>query len=76
MHANESGVDDISRLVVGCVFADLDPLRTGFLENVYEHALAFTRATLSIQLPTGCIQDRKEYQLRMYADARRWRVLA
>jgi GxxExxY protein len=40
MHADEAGVNRLSERVIGCVFQVIDTLGTGFLEKVYENALA------------------------------------
>jgi GxxExxY protein len=45
MHADGSGLNDLSRPVIGCAFTVLNTPRAGFAEKVYENALAIeTRA--------------------------------
>jgi len=41
MHADDSGLNDLSRMVIGCAFTVLNTLGAGFLEKVYENALAY-----------------------------------
>ncbi len=40
MHADADGLNGLSGRVIGCAFAVLNTLGTGFLEMVYENALA------------------------------------
>jgi GxxExxY protein len=40
MHADESEVNRLSERVIGCAFQVLNTLGAGFLEKVYENALA------------------------------------
>lgn len=40
MHADESGLNDISRLVIGGAFTGVNVLAVGFIGKVYESALA------------------------------------
>ena len=40
MHADEGRLDEVSRTVIGCAFAVINTLGAGFLEKVYENALA------------------------------------
>jgi GxxExxY protein len=40
MHADEVGVNRLSERIIGCVFRVLNSLGIGFLEKVYENALA------------------------------------
>ena len=40
MHADEAGVNRLSERVIGCAFQVLNSLGAGFLEKVYENALA------------------------------------
>ena len=40
-HANSDRLNDLSRRVIGCAFTVLNTLGAGFLEKVYENALAF-----------------------------------
>ena len=39
-HADEKRLNDLSRRVIGCAFTVLNTLGVGFLEKVYENALA------------------------------------
>jgi GxxExxY protein len=41
MHADDSGLNDLSGIVIGCAFTVMNTLGTGFLEKVYENALAY-----------------------------------
>ena len=41
MHADDSGLNDLSGIVIGCAFNVLNTLGAGFLEKVYENALAY-----------------------------------
>src|ERR1700722_291561 len=40
MHADEGGANRLSELVIGCAFRVINTLGSGFLEKVYENALA------------------------------------
>ncbi|MGD0102752.1 MAG: GxxExxY protein [Rhodopila sp.] len=40
MHADEIRLNELSGRVIGCAFAVLNTLGAGFLEKVYENALA------------------------------------
>ncbi len=40
MHADDGGLKDLSGAVIGCAFTVLNTLGAGFLEKVYENALA------------------------------------
>jgi GxxExxY protein len=40
MHADENRLNELSRGVIGCAFTVLNTLGVGFLEKVYENALA------------------------------------
>ena len=39
-HADNSGLNELSGRVIGCAFTVLNTLGVGFLEKVYENALA------------------------------------
>ena len=41
MHTDDSGLNTLSRLVIGDSFTVLNTLGAGFLEKVYENALAY-----------------------------------
>ena len=40
-HADSDSLNDLSRQVIGCAFTVLNTLGVGFLEKVYQNALAF-----------------------------------
>ena len=40
MHADDSGLNTLSGQIIGCAFTVLNTLGAGFLEKVYENALA------------------------------------
>jgi len=40
MHADEIRTNELSERIIGCAFRVLNTLETGFLEKVYENALA------------------------------------
>jgi GxxExxY protein len=40
MHADEIRLNELSGRIIGCAFTVLNTLEAGFLENVYENALA------------------------------------
>jgi GxxExxY protein len=40
MHADEAGVNRLSERIIGCAFRVMNTLGAGFLEKVYENALA------------------------------------
>ncbi len=40
MHADEGRLNEVSRTVIGCAFTVINTLGAGFLEKVYENALA------------------------------------
>jgi GxxExxY protein len=41
MHADQDRLNELSGLVIGCAFTVLNTLGSGFLEKVYENALAY-----------------------------------
>jgi len=41
MHADEIGASRLSERIIGCAFQVLNTLDSGFLEKVYENALAY-----------------------------------
>ncbi len=41
MNANEARINDLSKLVIGCALAVANTLGAGFVEKVYENALAY-----------------------------------
>jgi GxxExxY protein len=40
-HADGTRLNELSRVIIGCAFTVLNTLGAGFLEKVYENALAF-----------------------------------
>jgi len=54
-HADNSELNELSGRVIGCAFTVLNTLGAGFLEKVYENALAFElrAAGLSAAQPYG-----------------------
>jgi NAD(P)H-hydrate repair Nnr-like enzyme with NAD(P)H-hydrate dehydratase domain len=40
MHGDETAINRISECVTGCAFGEMNKLGRGFLEKVYENALA------------------------------------
>ena len=55
MHADENGLNDLSRQVIGCAFTVLNVLGAGFPENVYENALTLElrKAGLAVEQQHG-----------------------
>ena len=55
MHADDDQLNAVSRQVIGCAFTVLNTLGVGFLERVYENALAheIRKAGLSVQQQHG-----------------------
>jgi GxxExxY protein len=55
MHADESGVNRLLERIIGCAFQVLNTLGAGFLEKVYENALAheLRRAGLTVAQQQG-----------------------
>ena len=41
MNANEARINNLSKLVIGCALAVANTLGSGFVEKVYENALAY-----------------------------------
>lgn len=54
-HADSTRLNDLSRLVIGSAFTVLNTLEAGFLEKVYENALAYEmrEAGLSVVQQSG-----------------------
>jgi len=48
MNANRPALDAISNRIIGCAFMVANTLGTGFLEKVYENALAFELRTAGL----------------------------
>ncbi len=57
MHANAQRANELSRQVIGCSFTVLNILGAGFLEKVYENALAceLREAGLAVEQQHGLI---------------------
>jgi GxxExxY protein len=55
MHADGDKINSLSRQVIGCAFTVLNTLGAGFLEKVYENALAheLRKAGLAVQQQQG-----------------------
>jgi GxxExxY protein len=55
MHADEAGVNRLSERVIGCAFQVINTLGAGFLEKIYENALAheLRKAGLSVKQQHG-----------------------
>ena len=55
MHADGDKINSLSRQVIGCAFAVLNTLGAGFVEKVYENALAheLRKAGLAIEQQKG-----------------------
>lgn len=51
MHTDKNSLNAISEKIIGCAFVVLNKLGTGFLEKVYENALAYKlrKAGLTVQ---------------------------
>jgi GxxExxY protein len=54
-YANRTRLNELSKIVFGCAFTVLNTLGAGFLENVYENALALElhRAGLAVAQQHG-----------------------
>jgi GxxExxY protein len=59
MHADEGGVNRLSECVIGCAFRVINTLGSGFLEKVYENALAHEvrKAGLAVAQQRGIIVE-------------------
>jgi GxxExxY protein len=57
MHADETGVNRLSECIIGCAFRVINTLGTGFLEKVYENALAheLRKAGLAVTQQQGIV---------------------
>jgi len=55
MHGDETAINRISECVTGCAFGEMNKLGRGFLEKVYENALAheLRKAGLSVAQQCG-----------------------
>jgi GxxExxY protein len=49
-HANSDRLNDLSRRVIGCALTVLNTLGAGFLEKVYENALAFELGAVGLSV--------------------------
>jgi len=67
-HADGAGLNDLSGRVIGCAFTVLNTLGAGFLEKVYENALAFElrAAGLSVAQQCGARVHYKEFLVGEY----------
>ncbi len=56
-HADSVRLNELSRIVIGCAFTVLNTLGSGFLEKVYENALAYElrKAGLAVAQQCGAI---------------------
>jgi GxxExxY protein len=59
MHTDEGGVNRLSECVIGCAFRVINTLGSGFLEKVYENALAHEvrKAGLAVAQQRGIIVE-------------------
>jgi GxxExxY protein len=48
MHTDEGGINGLSERIIGCAFRVLNALGAGFLEKVYENALAHELRTAGL----------------------------
>jgi GxxExxY protein len=57
MHADETGANRLSERIIGCAFRVINTLGTGFLEKVYENALAheLRKAGLTVTQQQGIV---------------------
>jgi GxxExxY protein len=57
MHADETGVNRLSERIIGCAFRVINTLGAGFLEKVYENALAheLRKAGLAVTQQSGIV---------------------
>jgi GxxExxY protein len=46
--------DELTRLIIGCAMKVQRTLGSGFLESVYQNALAFELKKLKLTLPAKC----------------------
>ena len=53
-HADSDGLNDLSGLVIGCAFTVVNTLRAGFLERVYENALAYEPRASGLLIVQQC----------------------
>jgi GxxExxY protein len=53
-HADRDRLNDLSGRVIGCAFAVLNSLGAGFLEKVYENALALELRTAGLAVAQQC----------------------
>jgi GxxExxY protein len=58
-HANSDGLNDLSGQVIGCAFTVLNSLGAGFLEKVYENALA-------LELRAAGLTVTQQHSLKVY----------
>ena len=48
MHADKTAINELSERIIGCAFRVLNTLGAGFLEKVYENALAYELRTAGL----------------------------
>jgi GxxExxY protein len=53
-HADGDRLNDLSGRVIGCAFTVLNALETGFLEKVYENALAYELRAAKLAVAQQC----------------------
>src|SRR5208282_1396493 len=53
-HADRNGLNDLSGRVIGCAFTVLNTLGAGFLEKVYENALAYEIRATGLSVVQQC----------------------
>jgi GxxExxY protein len=54
MYADGTGLNDLSRRVIGCAFTVLNTLGAGFAEKVYENALAIELRAAGLAVAQQC----------------------
>lgn len=54
MHADGTGLNDLSGRVIGCAFTVLNTLGAGFAEKVYENALAIETRAAGLTVVQQC----------------------
>ena len=60
MHADETALNRVSERIIGCAFTVLNTLGAGFLEKVYENALAHelrARPALLVERAVGLLES-------------------
>jgi GxxExxY protein len=69
MHADDTGVNRLSERIIGCAFQVINTLGAGFLEKVYENALAhdLRKAGLAVTQQPGIVVCYDEVVVGQYA---------